>query len=425
MPPQTVSAGASVGPSLGEAFNASLPAAVSGGIIGAIVGVLLSLFAVFNLGFSGLFATIVLAVFGFLIGFVAIGLITFFWYALPEPIRRPVTYIVVLGIMIGIIFLAIFFWKLPLTSEYLKFASPVTDSVSKGWHEFTKFQYCLTADPKCPFFVQWEDPNVQTTQEELYVKVDFSDTKISAQDNLDMLVSVSVSNPELSELRIKPMCYLGKNKTRELQVNRMGTYSQGDEFVFGTTSQGQELHTSFRCTGDIAEASDKNVYSEYVTVELERPVVVKAVWPVRIGSKLSVGLVKSEMKFNAPYSIAMVSTNDMPFAEGKDYDFQIVLKRRQEDAKLKSVELIDVKFTDDVLASCTGFNGIDHEFELRDYSYDMLKNLTQYSADTDKFSWPCSIYVSSAPNEAVLSPMELEARYTVYSDYFARAVKSP
>ena len=219
---------------------------------------------------------------------------------------------------------------------------------------------------------------------------------------------------------------MGKNKSEELQIDRMGSYSYGDEFVFGRTSQGQELHTSLRCTGDIAEAGEKSVYSDIVILTLERPVSVKTTWPVQIGQEPKIGLVKSEMKFNAPYTIAMTSDNDMPFAEGREYDFQVVLKRRQEDARLAGVDYINVKYSDDISASCeNGFEGIDHEIELSGYTYDALKNLTQFDSQLDRFSWPCNLYVSAAPRQAVLSPMELEAKYNVYSDYITRIVKSP
>lgn len=410
-----------------ESFANAVPAGVAGGIIGAIIGVVLSLFAILNIGFSGLFASIVLGTAGFFIGFAALGLLTFVWYLLPPVIRRPAISLFVFIIIIAIIWLAIFFWKLPLTREYLKFASPIFDSVGKGIRDLkVNWGACLNLKPPCPFLIDWENPEVQTAKEELNVRVDFSDNKISQNNQVNLLVSLSVTNPELSELHIRPKCYVGKNKVRELKVEAMGAYSKGDEFVFGTTTN-EELHTSFRCVGEIYEASGKSLYSDYVVVVLERPVSVKTTWPVQIGFEPKIGLVKSTMQFNAPYSIAMTSNNDMPFNEGKEYDFNIVLKKRAEDVKFKKLEYMSIKFSEDIMIDCEGegFQSFDHELEIKEYSYENLKNLTQYDATFDKFSWPCKLYVANAPRQAVLSPIEIESKYLVYSDHEVRVIKSP
>lgn len=413
--------------SVRESFANAVPAGIAGGIIVAIIGVVLSLFAIFNLGFSGLLATIVLGVAGFLIGFAALFLITFVWYLLPPVIRRPATYLFFLVLIVGLIFLAIFLWRLPLTREYLKFAEPMFDSIGKGVRDLrTNWGACLYLKPPCPFLIDWENPDVQSAKEELRVDVAFSDNKISRlQNKINLLVSLTVSNPEFSELRVKPKCYFGKNKTRELRIEAMGTYSQGDEFVFGTTASGQEFHTSFRCVGEVYEAAEKELYSDYVVVELKRPVTVKTTWPVQIGTEPHIGLIKSTMQFNAPYTIAMASNNDMPFNEGKEYDFNIVMKRRAEDVKFKELNYMNVKFSEDLMISCDGFEGLDHEIEIKDYSYEGLKNISQYDKTYEKFSWPCKIYVASAPRQSVLSPVELEAKYTLYSTYKTLITKSP
>lgn len=196
--------------SLNESFNASLTAGLAGGIIGAIIGVLLSLFAVFNLGFSGLFATVIFAIGGFAGGFLAIGIITFVWNALPSWLKKPVTYLLVIAFVVGIIFIFIAIQRLPFTQEYLKFASPAFDSIGKGFKDFTtSWGACMYLKPPCPFLIDWETPNVQSSQEELSVKVTFSDTKINNQNQINVLASVSIKNPELSDLEVIPKCYFG------------------------------------------------------------------------------------------------------------------------------------------------------------------------------------------------------------------------
>ncbi len=408
---------------ISKKWRESLSSGLVGGIVGAIIGLLLSVFSIMSFGFSGLAASVVLSGIGFFIIGLSVYSLTAIWYVLPPFLKKPITYLLVFGFIFLMIYLAIFFWQLPVTSEYLKLID--IEPVQKGFGEIAKFRYCFYADPRCPFFVQWENPNVQTAEEELYVDVDFSEKKISPENTINLLVSFSVSNPEFGELKIKPKCYLGKDKEKELEIEKMGAYAYGDEFIFPTTASGQELHTTLRCKGEIQEAIDKNIYSEMVVIELERPVIVKTVWPVWIGLEPKIGLVKSEMKFNAPYSIAMTSHNDMPFEEGKEYDFQIVLKRQAEESNIKEVKYIVVSFPEGVLASCEHFQPLDHEIELLGQDYETLKNIANYNLEYEKFTFPCSLYVSKAPRQAVLSPIELEAEYIVYSDYKTKIIKSP
>jgi len=413
----------------GIALGHGVTSGISGMIIGAIIGVIISFFAIFNIGLSGLLATLTLGLAGLVIGFILSFIFGFTYEALPPQIRNSIISVfgIILGIiaLVGVVYLFLYLNNAGVLPEYMKFLSPAFDASSKAWNELAKFRYCFIADSRCPFFIQWENPNVQNVKEEFYVGVDFSDKRITKQNQLNLMASLTLKNPELAELSITPKCYFGKNKTRELSIGNMGAYSQGDKFVFGSTLSGQELHTSLRCTGDIFEASDKNIFSEIVVLTLERTVNVKTVWPIYIGEEPKTGLVKSEMKFNAPYSIALVGYDDMPFEEGKEYDFSIVMKKQQEDAKLKEINFISLKFSEDLMIYCDGFNGLDNELELKDYKADALRNVTQYDSEQDKFTWPCTLYVSNAPRQAVLSPVEVESSYVVYSDYQARAVKSP
>ena len=406
-----------------------LSAGLSSGLIWAVVlaifGLLLSGFSIIESG-TGMFGLPSALVFA--LSSAALGFCLGFVYGLFPKESKWIGLIIVILVLVLVAYWLFSTGNAGIFSGVMSPLKGGFGNVAKGLGNFKNtWSPCLALKPPCPFLIDWETPNVETKEEEVYVKVETSENKISQDNQLNMLVSLTVKNPTDYDVNIKPKCYLERNKTRELKIDKMGTYASGEEFIFSKTQQGQELHTSFRCTGDIIEASDKNVYSDYVIVVLERPVTVNTVWPVKVGQEPKIGLVKSEMKFNAPYTISMTSDNDMPFAEGHEYDFQIVLKRAQEDSKLKSVEYIDVKYQDEIMASCQGFNGIDHEFELKDYSYESLKSATsvQYDKDYDKFSWPCTLYVSSASQNAVLSPMELNAKYTVYTDYPVKILKSP
>ncbi len=410
-----------------EVARSALRTAIFVGVFGAGAGVLLSLFAVFNIGFSGLLATVVLGIYGFFGTGIITWIFAFIYQGLPEKLRTIILYVIIIPLILA--FLAVVIWGLYIAfsagtlPEYIKFASPLFEGAEKGLSELAKFRYCLYADVRCPFFVSWEDPNIQSAIEEFAVDASFSEKRI-LDDSINVLVSLSIKNPDLAELRIKPKCYLKKEKEIELEVANMGSYALGDEFVFPTSSQGRELHTTFRCVGEVPEAAGKNIFSEDLVVELERPVSVKTIWPVWLGSQPHLGIIRSEMKYNAPYMVSLGSNNDMPFKEGKEYDFQLTIKRRDDDAKLKNIEKISIIFPDDILANCEFFDGIDHELEFREYDYETLKNLVQYDKEFDKFIFPCSLYVTRAPTQAVMDSFEVKAYYTVYSDYKTKVVKS-
>lgn len=396
-------------------------------IAGAVVGVLLSLFSIYNLGVQGLLGTLVLglscagifAIVGFITGFIS--------YWLPDWLKSFFTILFILAIFAALIWAIIKMERADTLPEYLKFASPVFEGFQKGVKELGMYRYCLTADEKCPFFVPWDEPTIQSKQEELSVDVSFDEKNIRSDNTVSLRVSLAVKNPTLAKLTIKPRCYLKSKdeKGSELKVERMGTYSYGDEFEFPPASAGEELHTEFYCSGDVFEAEDKNIYSEKVIIELERPVSVKTTWPVWIGSTPRKGLVRSTMSFDAPYTISLASNNDMPFEENKDYSFQVSIQKKAEDVSLKRIQSISITLPEDIMAECEKpFENIDYTIELGDVSADALKNMTQYNKDLDKYVLPCTLYVAAAPREAVMAPIQLEAQYSVSSDYDTRIFKS-
>lgn len=397
-------------------------------VVGAVIGVLLSLFSIYEMGLSGLLGTLVLGL--SCAGIAAlVGALLGLTYWIPEKVKVAISAGFIILVLIAMVWGVILpMQRAGTLPEYLKFASPLFEAVQKGLKEVAEFRHCLYADPRCPFFVPFDDPNIQSRKEELSVDVAFDEKKIKADNTVSLLVKLSVSNPKLAELRIKPKCYFktkDKNKGgRELTVERLGTYAYGDEFRFPSTGEGEELNTQFYCYGDILEGADKNVFSEKVIIELERPVAVKTTWPVWIGKKPRKGIVRSEMAFNAPYIVSLASNNDMPFEEGKDYGFQVTIKRRADDVKLKRIESIIISFPEEIMAECEHFEGLE-EIEIREASYDALKEITQYNAEQDKFVFPCTLYVSAAPVEAVMAPVLLESYYSVYSDHSTRIFKSP
>lgn len=410
-----------------EALRPAFAAGVMGAILGLVIALLLSIYPIVKFGFFS-FGMLAFSTWLFFIVFVVGGFVVFFfggfvyYYApLPLPLKGAIVFGIG-GAAFGFLIWTIFVASTGPFGAYASFAlDPVRQKVSHFFTELGKFKHCFYADPRCPFFIQWDEPEIQKHEERLNVEVKFSDQRI-LQNNINVLVSLSVKNPELTWLEIKPRCYLGKKKEVELEVKNLGKYASGDKFIFPLSSE--EMHTSFRCYGELSESA-KPVEYYWVVVELERPVSLEATWPIYIGSEPRMGRTKTVMPFNAPYSVALVSDSDMPYEEGKEYDFSLVLKRLDENTKLKLVRELKIMFPETILGECEHFQVSGHGLELLNVPADLLKNVTYYIKEEEKYSFPCSLYVASAPKQAVLSPIKVTASYEVVSEYSTQVLKSP
>jgi uncharacterized protein (DUF952 family) len=117
----------------------------------------------------------------------------------------------------------------------------------------------------------------------------------------------------------------------------------------------------------------------------------------------------------------------MPFDQGqKDgYDFSLAIKQRDEETKLKNIELIRLTFPNNVIASCQEFSAEGNELTLRAIDETWLKEHIQYDAEERSYIFPCTLYVKSAPIDAVLAPVSIESDYTVVSTFGAKITKQP
>ena len=410
--------------SVKEALKASFGTAFMGLIIGAVAALLLSLFPLFKFGLSGLsgsFWFFIIFIIGGWAVFFVIGFI--YWYVpLPTALKHAVIFGTI-GVVFGLACWMVFVSNTGPAGSYMAFAfAPIREQVDKFFTSLDKFRYCFYADAKCPFFIQWDEPTTQSPQEVLNIDLQFSDNKI-LQNRVDVQVSMTLKNPEKTEIKITPKCYLGDrphSKDHDLEVMNLGKYALGDEFAFPLSSA--EMHTTFRCVGDLPD-NTANAYIGYVIVNLERPVNLKGNWPIYIGSEPNMGRTKSVMSFNAPYSFALVSDSDMPFEEGKNYDFSLVIKRLDEDANLTSIQDIKLKFPESMIAECQDFQVSGQTLEVENVDPGVLKNTTQYDKKEDIYRIPCSLYIREAPVQAVLAPIEIEANYKVISEYETTVLK--
>lgn len=416
------------------ALQAALPAALIAGIVGAIIGVLAGVFSLFDLGLQGVVAILVLAIVGFLLLGAIAFIIVFAYNSYPNWARQVFSGILVIGMVIGLVVglisLVVFMTQNPTSAvvEYLKFASPVTEGIGNAFTELSKFKYCFTADPRCPFFINWENPTVQSQQEQFYTKLNFAENRINNNDYLESLCSLSIMNPSFNDLEFKPDCYYGdkEENKKPLELTKLGSYAFGDRFIFQPSFD--EQHTSFRCSGYIAEASGKNVYSTNLYVYLTRPISVKTSWLVYIGGGKSIGQQKSVMDFKAPYSVALTSYNDMPFNTGKKYDFSIVIKNQDErKSKFLKLNRLTLNIPEDYLIHCEGLDLVSEAtLEISEKTAEELKTIYYYSQDEDKYTIPCSLMVNNAPvDSTILSPISVETYYSTISKFETKIVKKP
>lgn len=417
-------------------WRTAMQRAVVAGIIGAIVGVLISIFSIFQIGLKGLAATLVLGGGGFLI----IGAI--FWTfsviqnGLPPQVARYLSIAGAILLCIGIVFglITFFTWSMQpqnqavgdTINEYFKFASPLTTGVKNAGEQLVKFKYCFVADPRCPFFVNWDNPDVQNPEEQFHVTLEFSENQI-INDNVNTLCSLTIMNPSFSDLTYKPTCYYGSSydQKKPLEVSRMGSYTYGNEFIFDSSAN--EQHTSFRCSGAIPEAADKPIHSDKLFVDLERPVLAETTWPVYIGFGSNMGKIKSTMNFKAPYSVALASDNDLPFNPKATYDFRIVLKKQDDNSKLVNLEYLTLSYpTSDYIIECPGLGlAADGILEIRDKKSSELKKIFLYSSEEDKYSLACTAYIIDAPETPILSPISVESKYNVLTQFEGIIKKTP
>ena len=395
----------------------SLSAALIGAIILSVICALLSIFSVVEIGSAGIPSLIVFVLigagFGFCLGFI---------YGI-FPSNLKVLAVLIIAVLLFLVFSQLYKVQpgvlQPIFSSLKGKGSGILNVVGK----IKDYKYCFTADPRCPFFISWEEPYVEKGEEDVEIDVRFSERRIKEDNTINVLAEITVVNKKIPELHVKPKCYFKKEKERELKVEKLGSYAKGNEFVFPMSDL--EMHTTLRCSGSIPEAEDKNVYTEYIVLELERPVSVTTTWPVWIGKKPNKGIVRSIMSSEAPYSVALASNNDMPFEQKKEYDFKVIIKRKDANARLKEIEELVITYPLEMLVECNSFESTEAGLALRNVPYQTLKEISDYEKEKDKFIFPCSLYVTRAPVGAIQAPIVLNARYVVYSDYITKVYKAP
>jgi len=410
---------------IGQSLKSAAATGVMGAVIGLIIAILLSIFPIVRFGFPALYGSLMFFIIFTIVGFAGFFVVGFLYFIVPIPEQLKMTIVWgIAGMALGVLLWVIFIAQTGPVGSYMSFAyAPVREKINSFFDSLSKFEACFYASPKCPFFIQWDEPTRENPLELFNADLQFSETQV-VSNNINVLASLTVKNPELAQIELIPTCYLGSSphvKDEQIDIKNLGKYSIGNKFVFPLTAD--ELHTSFRCSRELSDFT-KNVYIGYVIVELKRPVILKASWPIYIGTEPNMGRTKTIMSFNAPYSVALTADSDMPFEEGKTYDFAVVIKRIDENTNMTFLKELRIEFPDSILAECENFEVDGQDLVLSNIDMSVLKNITQYTANDERYSIACSMQIKDAPQRAVLTPIKIDASYDVVTQYETPILKA-
>jgi len=126
-----------------------------------------------------------------------------------------------------------------------------------------------------------------------------------------------------------------------------------------------EQHSSIKCSNDVG--------GKELKIKIEKPIKVKSVLTIWIGSGESQGIPKSEMDKSSDYSFLLTTADDVPFATGS-YPMIVKIKKDNQNAILKRINSLKVStLSDKIMITCPAISG-DREA--------LSKYLTDRAADT-------------------------------------------
>ncbi len=380
-------------------------------IIGGVAGIILSIFAVVDAGFAGVPAMMVLglggAAFGFCLGFI--------YGVFPKKYKvfGAIIIIIVLFLIVYWLFVSAKFGGGPLgfVSGYLSplslRVSDASNAIGNFFFGFKQYGYCLSNDKRCPFLASLETSEVENKEDLFNIRVVFSNRNVIGSE-LNLFASIYARNPNEEPLTIIPKCYVGSDKSQEIDVVRLGAYSEGNLFNFPTSET--EMSTSLRCSGTV----DGTRITDTAILTLERPAVVKVTWPITVKDEEETRApVKSSMDYNAPYSVSLTSPNRVAFGLGKEYDFEIIIKKQTQNVKFKKLDSLVITSTQEIMIDCPTMSNN----ELHDIDFEQLKQIANYDSTVEEFTFLCSLYVSEATSTETVVPVIADVKYTVESDY--------
>jgi hypothetical protein len=83
-----------------------------------------------------------------------------------------------------------------------------------------------------------------------------------------------------------------------------------------------------------------------------------------------------------------------------------------------------IEFPDSILAECENFEVDGQDLVLSNIEMSVLKNITQYTTNDERYSIACSMQIKDAPQRAVLAPIKIDASYDVVTQYETPILKA-
>jgi len=238
-----------------------------------------------------------------------------------------------------------------------------------------------------PYQNLWQSPTT-TSQEEMKMSVEFSNTFFRAENPLDVIARIIFSKTK-TDMKIIPASCSLDGTSLDIETGIPGnalTFKKSD------IEQSGVLH----CTGKAKQGTLK--------LELQRPVNITAILPVTISKTIEKNLGAASSRTDAPYSLVIGSYSNQPLTPGT-YDLYVMLKKNE------NAELVDVKSVKIMTASmdlefeCSGFSGIEEGnlrgIEISNLDSAALKNYAQ-SPTNDLYVFNCKLKVSGAEEEGKL-----------------------
>ncbi|OYT41927.1 hypothetical protein B6U80_00010 [Candidatus Pacearchaeota archaeon ex4484_26] len=353
--------------------------------IGAIAGAVIPFFA-------GSFKAIIWgAVLGALLGIIIS-------IAFKEETANSITStIVTVTVVVALVWLALIWWQ---SGAIQLFFSPLGFSSEKMVLGIEKGIECMRNPVECflkPFY-DWSEPTIaEKSEEEINVRVDFSDTKkiFFAGENIIIKAAIIVKNPVQDFYVLEPKCFLNGTSMLLEDTPRI----EDGRIVFKKSDLEQRVSVICKKQGGFNLEPGKEAKSFDFELHLIKDLTTKTEWNVYTLNKkaletkanpfeginepnLKGRIVLSKMEYKSPIKLSLGSDDDQPFSEGT-WPFSIILRKTNIPGKVLNIKKVVLRNPQSDVVSivdCNGFKKVYGDYYLDYTKLDKVKELINQDA---------------------------------------------
>jgi len=384
-----------------EGLGSAISAAIIGALIFAIIGAILSIFPIVKLGvISSMFWLIFFCgIFGFCLGFI--------YGIIPEKNLATLVVILLLALVVWFIIKQGMYEKGLLAKAFMPLKESLSgfegfNKIKDFWHDYFVQPFECLKDPSACYLEEGK-PATMTRP----LKIDMQLEKKIEEDKIRITTKMNVLNRKIPKLIIRPRCFLkeasekekiGEEGEEEIEVFGFGSYSKETFFEFPKSEE--EMHTQFSCSAPLTEKGK-------IIIKAEIPLNFNVSWPVWLGKEPRIGLVKSIMSYDVPYSVTFLTNNDMPFEKGKKYEFWIEVKKKWSGFKLRQIDM-EIRKPKEIEIDCEGFE------KTMDGLFLSEAIETIETEKKERIIYSCTLEVMEAKQKAVKAFIQALVNYEVY-----------